>query len=124
VERVIILYDSNILIDFLNGLPAAITELSQTHNTMFISIISWTEILAGVSPQSHEETTQFLRTFKLATINIAVATAAAQLRQQQRLKIADALIYASALSVGAVLATRNSRDFPQGTPHVHIPYHV
>lgn len=34
----------------------------------------------------------------------------------------DALIYATARVHDAVLVTRNTRDFPPGTPGIHVPY--
>ena len=43
------------------------------------------------------------------------------LRQTMRLKLPDAIIYATALETGRTLVTMNSRDFPPGTEAVFIP---
>ena len=42
-------------------------------------------------------------------------------RRQMRLKLPDAIIYASALVTGRTLVTYNTRDFALGTPSVRNP---
>jgi len=39
-----------------------------------------------------------------------------------RVKLPDAIIQATAEESGRILITRNTRDFPEGTPGVLIPY--
>jgi len=51
-----------------------------------------------------------------------VAERAFQLRRSNRIKLPDDLIQATAEVAGRVLITRNTRDFPAGTPGVRIPY--
>lgn len=52
----------------------------------------------------------------------AVCRDAIQLRKQHRMKLPDALIWASARAYGADLVTRNIKDFPPGTSGVRVPY--
>gem|GEM_PF-3624147 len=54
----------------------------------------------------------------------AVAQLSITLRQQHRLKLPDAIVWASARHVGALLVTRNTKDFPKGEPSVRFPYKV
>lgn len=52
----------------------------------------------------------------------AVARAAVLLRRAHRLRLPDALIWATARVNHCLLVTRNSRDFPVSEPEVRIPY--
>ncbi|EBW9044147.1 VapC toxin family PIN domain ribonuclease, partial [Salmonella enterica subsp. enterica serovar Enteritidis] len=49
------LFDTNILIDYLNGLEPAREELRR-YDDRFISIVSWMEVLAGTDSSVEEET--------------------------------------------------------------------
>ncbi|EFG6101062.1 type II toxin-antitoxin system VapC family toxin, partial [Escherichia coli] len=53
------LFDTNILIDYLNGLEPAREELRR-YDDRFISIVSWMEVLAGTDSSVEEETRKFL----------------------------------------------------------------
>lgn len=44
------------------------------------------------------------------------------LRRGSRLKLLDALVWASARSESALLVTRNTKDFPEDDPGVRVPY--
>lgn len=48
-----------------------------------------------------------------------VAALAVNIRRQHRLKLPDALIWASAQAASAILFTRDSKDFPS-SPDIHI----
>ena len=54
---------------------------------------------------------------------IAVGTRVA-LRREHRMRLPDAIIWATAQDLGVLLVTRNSRDFPSKDPGVRIPYPV
>ena len=45
------LFDTNILIDYLNAVPQARAELS-LHPDKAISIITWMEVMVGAEPDS------------------------------------------------------------------------
>jgi len=53
-----------------------------------------------------------------------VARAAVAIRRAYRMRLPDAIIWASAERAGALLVTRNSRDFPSDHPGIRIPYRV
>jgi predicted nucleic acid-binding protein len=51
-----------------------------------------------------------------------VARAAVDLRRERRLRLPDAIVWASAQQESALLVTRNTRDFPKTDPGVRVPY--
>ena len=55
-----VLFDTNIVIDALNGIRAADEEYSR-HNTVHISIITWMEVMVGVDENCRHKTERILR---------------------------------------------------------------
>lgn len=101
-------FDSVILIDSLNGNQTALERLQETKDR-FISVISRTEVLTGTASQSERENAiDALDSCENIPVNQDIAEIAADLRQQYRLKTADAIIYATAKILGATLLTRDS----------------
>jgi predicted nucleic acid-binding protein len=114
------LFDTNILIDYLNGASQARDELSQYEDPA-ISIITWMEVLVGASEPEEARTRAFLDRFDVVELDEAVAEAAVQLRRAKRLKLPDAIVWACAKTKGRLLVTRNTKDFPSD-PGVRFPY--
>ena len=115
--------DTNILIDYLTGRPAAQQELARyTHPA--ISVITWMEVMAGATKQTEQGTRIFLSGFNLLGIDAATAEQAVSLRRTHRIKLPDAIVWATAQVHQSLLATRNSRDFDPSDPGVRIPYVV
>ncbi len=117
------LFDTNILIDFLNGIPQARGELSH-YTDRSISIVTWMEVMVGADPAVFEETAQFLTSFRVVPVDTDIAARAVQLRKSHRIKLPDAIIWATAQAGGMLLVTRNIKDFPQGDPAVRLPYRI
>lgn len=117
------LLDSNILIDYLNGIAAAKEEMAR-YESCAISVISWMEVLAGAPAAADLETRGFLDQFKLVGIDAKTALRAVELRRSKRMKLPDAIILASAQINGLLLVTRNTRDFDPELPGVRVPYLV
>lgn len=117
------LFDTNVLIDYLNGHPASAAELGR-YSTRLISIVNWMEVLAGPIASEDEEDVieMFLRDFTVVPVNRLVARAAVELRRTRRLRLPDAIIWATAQSESALLVTRNTKDFPADEPGVRVPY--
>jgi predicted nucleic acid-binding protein len=115
------LFDTNILIDYLNGIAEARKELDR-YSASSISVITWMEVLVGAKPDVTDATRAFLQSFELIPIDQAVAERAVSLRQTHRIRLPDAIIWASAETNGMLLVTRNTRDFPTDMPGVRIPY--
>ena len=118
-----VLLDTNILIDYLNGLEQAQAELNRFDDKA-ISLITWMEVMIGTTVLTQADTKLFLATFELLAIDDAVAAHAVLLRQTKRIKLPDAIIWATAQIHHRILITRNAKDFAENEPGVMIPYHV
>ncbi len=117
------LFDTNILIDSVRGVDAA-TELLERYADGTISIMTWMEVLAGAPPTLEQPTRTFLSRFTILQIDEAIAEEAVLLRRARRLKLPDAIIWASARMTGRTLVTRDIKDFPADDPGVQIPYRL
>jgi predicted nucleic acid-binding protein len=117
------LFDTNILIDFLNGIEQAKAELAN-YDDPAIGIISWMEVMVGASEQDKVGTKRFLSGFHLIGLDAPIADAAVSLRQSHRIKLPDAIVWASARVHGRLLVSRNERDFPANDPGVRMPYRL
>lgn len=120
-------FDANIIIDALLGRPPAIAELERAAATgrLWISRIVWIEVLSKGEGERLRDAEAFLRGFHIDEIDADVAARAATLRRQRpALRTPDAIILATAQKHGRILVTRNSKDFPAGTPGVRIPYRL
>ena len=116
------LLDSDVLLDFLDGFAPAAVEIDR-YDHCSVSIISWMEVLVGAtSPEDEAVRRAFLSHFELLPLTTEVAEQAIVLRQARRLKLPDAVIWATAKSKGALLVTRNTKDFPAREPGVRFPY--
>jgi len=117
------LFDTNILIDHLRGIPGAASELAR-YEEQSISAITWMEVLVGAPPGSERATRAFLDGFRLIEIDKAVAERAVVLRRAHRLKLPDAIVWGSAQAHDMLLVTRDTKGFPPGDPGVRVPYTV
>ena len=116
--------DTNILVDYLTGIPAARRELQQ-YEEVAISIVTWMEVLAGADDAQEEAVARdFLSQFNLQPLGKTVAERAIKIRRQHRLKLPDAIIWATATELGWLLVTRNTRDYPATNPGIRVPYRV
>jgi predicted nucleic acid-binding protein len=115
------LFDTNILIDFLNAVSEARDELGR-YSEKAISIITWMEVMIGTHAEVESRTRAFLDSFTVVELQSAIAERAVDLRRHHRMKLPDAIIWASADIHSMVLITRYTKDFPQGMPGVRIPY--
>lgn len=115
------LFDTNILIDYLNGASAARDEIARYEQPL-ISLITWMEVLAGTGADDESEVRAFLRRFGCIGIDGAVAERTVVLRHNRRIKLPDAIIMATALNESALLNTRNTKDFSVDEPGIRVPY--
>jgi predicted nucleic acid-binding protein len=118
------LFDTNILIDHLNGIKKATKEL-QRSDDLAISVITWIEVMTGAQNKAQEAILRaFLSNFQSLPVTNAVAERAAENRRVRKIKLPDAMILATAEAAGRTLVTRNVRDFPAGTSGVRVPYKI
>jgi predicted nucleic acid-binding protein len=117
------LFDTNILIDYLNAVPEARDEFDR-YSDKAISLITWMEVMVGAQPAVEDETRAFLEGFDLVPVDNAIAERAVVLRQMHRIKLPDAIVWASAQVRAMLLVTRNTKDFPTVDPGVRVPYRL
>ena len=116
------LFDTNVLVDYLNGIAKAKSEI-QRFPERAISVISWAETMVGARGGEEEQIIRhFLETFEVCDVDLETAQEAVALRRDLRLRLPDALIWATARLRHAILVTRNTKDFPRDDPGVRVPY--
>ena len=112
-----LLFDTDILIDYLRGRDDARNYIDNTHDVIYISVITIAELYAGVRKgEESKELEMFIETFDVVSLNKNIAKAGGLYRNQYKpahgTGLADALIAASAKEVGAQVVTFNTRHFP------------
>ena len=117
------IFDTNLLIDYLNGIPAAKEEFS-LYTTKIISIISYIEVLVGINSEHHDAIIPFLKTFQIIPVDLPIAQLSVEVRKIYKFKIPDAIIFATTQQCNAILVTRNTKDFKSSIPIVRIPYEI
>jgi predicted nucleic acid-binding protein len=117
------LFDTNILIVHLNHVSAARAELTR-HGPPSISIVTWIEVMVGASPNTDAGTQAFLNRFSVIALDHKVAERAVELRRQHKIKLPDAIIWATAQVHAMLLVTRNAKDFPASDVGIRVPYKI
>ena len=116
--------DSDVLIDYLQGLEKARLEIDR-YARREISIISWMEIMAGAeSPEEEKECRAFLSTFTIHPLSVEIAGEAVRLRKKFRVRLPDAIVWATARVNDCLLVTRNTKDISTDELGVRFPYSV
>ncbi len=114
--------DTNILIDYLRGIEDAREEIGR-YPACAISLITWMEVMVGATDKNEGALLRdFLSRFTLVAVSADIAEVAVALRRQHRIRIPDAIIWASAQVSNTLLVTRNTRDFPADDPGIRVPY--
>ncbi len=114
-------FDFNILIDFLQGRLEAKGELER-YDDRAISILTWIEVMLGTTPETNLATRAYLSGFEVIPLDDVIAEGAVELRRRHRMKLPDAIVWASARRDGRLLVTRDTKDFPLDDPGVRTPY--
>ena len=117
-------FDTVILIDALRDVEPAKKELLRNKRN-WISRITWIEILAATGADDAGAIEEFLSCFSVIELSEDIGRRAAMIRAQHRkIRLPDAIIWASAQTTARVLVTRNTRDFPAQMPGIRVPYEV
>ncbi len=117
------LFDTNIVIDYLNGVEAAKAEIAR-YERPAISVISWIEVLAGTKPGVEAETRTYLSTFERIELTEKIADRVVTLRRDATIRVPDAIILATARVENLLLVTRNTKDFSADEPGIRVPYRM
>ena len=123
---VTILVDTSVLIDLFRGKLDARQYLTGLREVPIASEVTRVEILRGLRADEREATERLFEALRWSLVDEAIARRAGELgrqwdRHRPGIALADLVIAATALSVGADLATTNVRHFPM-FPELKAPY--
>lgn len=123
------LIDTDIAIDHFHGNRSARDFFEQalaSGEPLYISVVTLTELLAGMRPDEEDLTEKLLSLFTVIEADAAIGRkAGAYLRKYSRshnLDLGDALLAATAALTGAELVTRNIKHYPMTDIQVVVPY--
>ena len=123
------LLDTDLLIDFLRGRAEARALLGSYDvfsNRPVVSVVSVSEIWAGAKSAEAVATNALLSTMGQIPVSEKIAWAAGTFlntyRSSHGVEVADALIAASAVEIGATLLTRNVKHYPMPAVKLQRPY--
>lgn len=121
-----LLIDTDVLVDYLRGLPKAAAFLDDRPEALLISAITVAELYAGVREGKERGVlVEFLGVFDVVAIDPRIAERGGLLRRKygpaHGMGLADALIAACAQASEARLVTLNAKHFPM-LPDVWVPY--
>ena len=120
------LLDTDIFIDFFQGIPEAVRFFRENADEIIFSSITEAELLAGriCDHQSEKEKVlHLLAQFEKIPVDNPLVQIAGDFRRKYDIELPDALIAASTFMVGAQLITRNARDFKKVKEiTVKVPY--
>jgi predicted nucleic acid-binding protein len=117
-------FDTNILVDYLKGVRAAKEELDR-YRVRQISIITFIEVMVGAKNTAEESAIRgFLAAFEVVELSAEIAQEAISIRKELRLKIPDAIVYATARTQGCILVSRNTKELKDDWPDIRIPYRI
>lgn len=119
------LLDSVVVIDHLNGVPAAAKFLAEHGKQCVMSAITRAEVLVGADERTEHAVLALLNQFPTLPVTGEVADLGASLRRQHRWKLPDALQAAVAILANLSLVTRDARAF-KGAARLDVlrPYRV
>jgi predicted nucleic acid-binding protein len=120
-QLMIAVFDTNIVIDALNGVTQADAEYGR-YERVLISRITWMEVLIGAEGDDTELRDFMEAHFEIIPLDLAVAETGVQLRRERHIRLPDAIIWATARVNDAVLVTRNTKDFKPDWEGIHMPY--
>jgi hypothetical protein len=123
------LVDTDVAIDHFHGNRAARNFFEQalaSGEPLFISVVTLTELLAGMRPNEEKLTEKLLSLFTLVEADDAIGRKAGEyLRKYSRtrhLDLGNALVAATAFVTGAQLVTRNLKHYPMTDIRTLAPY--
>jgi hypothetical protein len=123
------LIDTDVAIDHFHGHQAAQDYFAETlaaGEVLAVSVVTLTELLAGLRPGEETRTEKLLSLFVLLEVDEAIGRKAGEYLREfghsHHLELGDALIAASAALGEAELITRNLKHYPMTDIHITSPY--
>ena len=124
-EAVKILVDTDILVDYLRGVPMAVQYLEQPDIEFKLSVINVAELYAGVRDRERETVKHLVECFEIVPLDRSIAVRGGLLRRDfgksHGVGLADAIIAATAEKLGCQFATLNMKHYPM-LESVVVPY--
>ncbi len=117
----IAVFDTNIVIDYLNGEVQA-KDTIEKYTQIAISVITYIEVMAGVKEVYKREVEEFLNSFQVLSFNEKMTSDIVKIKNTLKIKLPDAIILATARKNKAVLVTRDFKDFSKNQKDIIIPY--
>jgi predicted nucleic acid-binding protein len=113
----VLVVDTSVLVDVLRGSDAATSWLLAREEVPWCSELTRVEILQGVRSHERGATNRLLDTMRWVPVDTAISLRAGDLGRTYRashpgIGVADLVIAATALELGAELATGNARRYP------------
>ncbi len=128
-KMVAAVFDTNILIDYLNGYKQAEKTLEK-YDDKKISVITYIELLAGAKTDEEKNiiTALVKSEFEVLDLDMRISEEAADIRSnsilnRNKLKLPDCIVLASANTQVIALVTRDEDAFSD-YPNVIVPYRV
>ncbi|MCB1556192.1 MAG: PIN domain-containing protein [Alphaproteobacteria bacterium] len=114
--------DTNILIGFFKGNEADKLALER-FDSLKLPAIAYAEFMVGLALESQRAAADKVidALFEIVHTDRPICREGAALRRDTRLKLPDAMIYATARVGGGILVTRNTKDFDPAAPDVYVP---
>jgi predicted nucleic acid-binding protein len=114
------LFDTHILIDYLQGRAEAKHEIEQ-YEARYVSAVTVAELLAVASAEEATVLQAWLEGFDVVAVGAEIASAAAVLKQRYGLNLESALVWASAKAQGALFVTC-AMHYPSQDIGIRKPY--
>ena len=120
------LLDTNILIYYFNGDMDDVVrnKVSKLMRESFqISVISQMEFLGfPFNLQERQKAGHFMACAMIRSLSDEIVQRVIEIRQENRIKLPDAIIAATALQNSAILVTRNTKDFKTLALETYNPF--
>lgn len=114
-----VIVESDILVDFLNGVEGArdVLKAAVDEGGVFICAISAAEVMAAAEKDRRDRTGELLESFRIMAVDGEVALLAGEYWSdggRDNFGLGDCLVAAMAGKLGSILLTRGHRLYPSG----------
>ena len=115
-----VLVDTDVLVDFLRGHPAAVAFVEGHSDQILLSVVVVAELYEGVKgPAESAALGAFVSLFPIPPVGLSIAEVAGRYRREygrsHNVGLADAIVAATAEVEQAALRTLNVRHYPMFT---------
>jgi hypothetical protein len=112
-----ILLDTDVIVDFFRGHPKAVAFMNNHSDRIILSAIVVAELFAGVKGDAElSALEEFVSIFRVAPVNVEIAKAGGLYRSRfgksHGVRLADAILAATAEAENAELKTLNIKHYP------------